>query len=178
MKNKQGKLSLKGVALVNLVRIAALACLLLSGYGIIKTVMYAAPMAQADYRSASQSPIGDTTLIIYGEAVRVFEVHGEAKYSARLLKEAYNDLTRESGLVPENKREIASRIQHMLGVVNEAMEDYRVAISAYEESLKANPDNMESKYNLERLKKQYPDLGKAKPDQEGGTRPGDKQKGI
>ena len=136
------------------------------------------PWQNHDMRTLNKSPTRDSVLVMYGHAVDVFTEYGDTRYTKRVLKQAFNQLTSQTGLVPPDRRELASDIQHMIGVVDEAEEQFRLAISAYEESLKANPDNMESKYNLERLKKKFPDLGKSKPDQKNGPGAGNKQKGI
>jgi hypothetical protein len=47
-------------------------------------------------------------------------------------------------------------------VVNEHEKQFRVAVTAYEDCLRQTPDNLFAKYNLERLKSQFPDLGKGK----------------
>lgn len=164
--------------LVGIVRLVFLASLLVAGYGLTKLFFYTDPMVEKDYRSALESPVGDKVNAMYGFGVKAFEEWGDARRAKIWLSEAYNELTKNTGLVPADRRETASKIQHMLGVVNEADEQFRLAIAAYEESLKSNPDNMDSKYNLERLKKKYPDLGGQKPDQQGGNAPGNKQKGI
>lgn len=178
MKTKNGSLSVQGFILVNLVRVGILACLLLAGYGLLKSVFYTGPMVEKDYYSALESPVGDDVDAMYGYALRSFKERGDSYRAKLYLSDAYNKLTHNSGLVPVGEEERASRIQHMIGVVNESEKQFRIAIAAYEESLKANPNNLESKYNLERLKNQFPDLGKQKPDQQGGNQAGNKQKGI
>lgn len=164
--------------LVGLVRLVILACLLTAGYGFAKLFFYTNPIVEKDYRTALESPVGDKVDAMYGYAVKAFEQQGDTYRAKIWLSDAYNELTKNTGLVPADRREMASKIQHMLGVVNEAEKQFRLAISAYEESLKANPGNMDSKFNLERLKNKYPDLGGQKPDQQGGNAPGNKQKGI
>lgn len=178
MKNKHGKLSVRGQLVVNAVRLLFLGCLIMTAYGAVKTYFYALPMAESRFEDAYRSPSGDSTLALYAHGVDTFTRYGDTRYSKAVLNKAFNELTRQTGLVPPDRRELASNIQHMIGVLNEEEKQFRLAITAYEESLKANPDNMESKYNLERLKQQYPDLGKKKPDQGGGPKAGNKQKGI
>lgn len=178
MNTKKGSLSVQGFILVNLVRVGILACLLLAGYGLMKWVFYTGPMVEKDYYSALESPVGDEIDAMYGYALRSFKERRDTYRAKLYLSDAYNKLTHNSGLVPVGEEERASRIQHMIGVVNESEKQFRLAIAAYEESLKANPNNLESKYNLERLKNQFPDLGKQKPDQQGGNQAGNKQKGI
>lgn len=178
MNTQKGKLSPQGLILVNLVRLLILACILTTGYGLLKLTFYTNPIVEGRYRDALESPVGDKVTTMYGYAVQSFEERGDTYRAKIWLSDAFNELTKNTGLVPEDKREMASKIQHMLGVVNESEKQFRLAIAAYEESLKSDPANMESKYNLERLKNQYPDLGKDKPQEGGGTKPGDKRKGI
>lgn len=179
MKTNKSKMSYRGVAIVNFVRLAILACLLTTGFGLAQMWLYTNPMVNEKYNDASGGIMGDDNLILYARAVDAYERYRDTRYAKQILKAAFNNITSQTGAVPEDKRELASKIQHLIGVVNEDDKQFRLAIAAYEESLKANPNNMESKYNLERLKNQHPDLGKKKPDQPGGPKAGDdKKKGI
>ena len=183
MNSQKGKLSPKGMVLVNLIRLLLLGCLLFAGYGAVKLYFYTNPMVEKRFADAVSAPVGDKITAMYGEAVRVF--HDErinpewrSRQAKQILTEAFNQMTKQTGMVPPDRKEFASKVQHMLGVVNESQEQYRLAISAYEESLKSNPQNMESKFNLERLKKKFPDLVDDTKPQQGGDAPGDKDKGI
>lgn len=153
-------------------------CIGCASFGIFRLWAYTYPMLNQDYRSAVEASVGDEVLAWYARGVERYRL-GDHRNAKRILTEAFNKLTRETGLVPEDRRQLGSDIQHLLGVVNEHEKQFRLAVSAYEESLKLEPNNLASKYNLERLKNQYPDLGKSKSDPKdpGNGNRGDK-KGI
>jgi len=128
-------------------------------YGVYRLVSYSVPMATEDFIGAVESPVADRPLVLYNLGLQAYKLenHDIAK---QILTDAFNELTRNTGVVPSDRKELAGQIQFMLGVVNEHEKQFRVAITAYEDCLRQTPENLNAKYNLERLKQQFPDMGK------------------
>lgn len=144
------------VPAMTLVMVASIGLALL---GIFRLVSYSGPMLAEDFLGAAQSSVGDPPVALYDLGVKAHK-SGENALAKEALTEAFNQLTKNTGVVPPDRKELASQIQFMLGVVNEHEKQFRVAITAYEDCLRFAPDNIYAKYNLERLKQQFPDGGK------------------
>jgi len=157
------KKSIFRALLGGLATVAMYACIVAALFGLFRLWVYNQPLRHENYRAAAESPVGDRVKAMYGLGLQFYQ-QGNLPYAKQVLSDALNELTAQTGIVPEDRRRIGSDIQHLLGVVNEHDKQFRLAIAAYEESLKLEPNNYASKYNLERLKQQYPDLGKNKPD--------------
>ncbi len=128
-------------------------------FGVYRLFSYSVPMVTEDFMGAMESPVADRPLVLYDLGLQAYkrDNHDIAK---QILTEAFNQLTKNTGVVPPEQKELAGQIQFMLGVVNEHEKQFRVAITAYEDCLRQTPDNLNAKYNLERLKQQFPDMGK------------------
>ena len=155
------------------------ACAILAIYGVVRLFSYSGPMYSQDFKDASQSIVGDTPLANYDLGVKLYQKEDYDGAKAA-LEQAFKELTHDSGVVPPARKELAAQIQLLLGVVHEHQKNFRVAVSAYEESLRHNPQLMPSKYNMERLKSKYPDLnGAGTPQNPGGSSSGtNNKKGI
>jgi tetratricopeptide (TPR) repeat protein len=145
-------------------RVPALGIVMIAGfvlalYGVWRLGSYSYPMLSENFQDAAQSSVGDPPVALYDFGVQAYK-DGDPALAKDALTEAFNQLTKNTGVVPPNRKELAGRIQFMLGVVNEHAKQFRVAVTAYEDSLRLSPDNLDAKYNLERLKSQFPDIGK------------------
>jgi tetratricopeptide (TPR) repeat protein len=90
-------------------------------------------------RYANSVPQGDRTSIAYffiGEIYRQKNLlhHADIAYSTALRLNPYSALW-----------------WYRLGLVREAMKDYPLAINAYEQVIRLNPDNQEARINLNRI---------------------------
>ncbi len=161
----------------------AVVCLLLAIFGAARLIFFSTPMLRHDFIKAQNSPLASNRpLALYDLALSNCR-QGNFEIARDQLSNAFNALTQNTGVVPANEEMLAARIQFLLGVVNERLKLSRVAISAYEECLRHDPDNMDAKYNLERLKSQFPDMGKggssSDPTSDPNSKAGkDKKKGI
>lgn len=133
--------------------------ILLALYGAFRLASYSYPMLTENFERAAQSTVGDPPVALYDFGVKAYKA-GDPALAKDAFTEAFNQLTKNTGVVPPDRKELAGRIQFMLGVVNEQAKQFRVAVTAYEDSLRFQPDNLDAKYNLERLKSQFPDMGK------------------
>lgn len=142
--------------------IAALICIGLALLGLYRLVFVSGPMLAQNYEDAyGYSSSSEAPLVLYDLGLQHYKFKRYAPAKA-VFTEAFNQLTKNTGVVPEDQQALAGQIQFMLGVVNEQEKQFRVAVSAYEESLRHDPNNLAAKYNLERLKSQFPDMGKGK----------------
>lgn len=164
--------ALKGVIGGPLASFMMIACILATLFGGYRLLMYSGPMLSEDFYDASEAGVGHRPLALYDLAIKFYneEDFDRAKLA---LEESYKDLTSATGIVPASEQRLAGDIQHLLGVVNEKQKQFRLAISAYEEALRHDSTRLPTKYNLERLKQQFPDIGKG-----GQTDPKDPGKGT
>lgn len=139
--------------------LAMVACILCALYGVWRMASYSEPMLAEKFIDAAQSSVGDPPVALYDFGVQAYKA-GKHKVAKDALTEAFNQLSKNTGVIPPEKTGLAGQIQFMLGVVNEHEKQFRVAVTAYEDALRFTPDNLNAKYNLERLKAQFPDLGK------------------
>ncbi|MDZ4838049.1 MAG: hypothetical protein SGJ27_30055 [Candidatus Melainabacteria bacterium] len=136
-----------------------LVCVVLALYGAWRMVSYSGPMLTENFQGAAQSSVGDPPVALYDFGVQAYKAK-DYRLAKDAFTEAFNQLSKNTGVVPPERKELAAQIQFMLGVVNEHAKQFRVAVTAYEDSLRFSPDNLNAKYNLERLKSQFPDMGK------------------
>jgi tetratricopeptide (TPR) repeat protein len=147
----------------------AVACICAALFGLFRLVSYSGPMLAEDFRGAAESSVADPPVVLYDIGLGLYK-KGQHAIAKDVFTEAFNQLTKNTGVVPPERKELAGQIQFMLGVVNEHEKQFRVAVTAYEDCLRQTPDNLNAKYNLERLKSQFPDMGK------GGGSPQDPSK--
>ncbi|MBX9671604.1 MAG: tetratricopeptide repeat protein [Candidatus Obscuribacterales bacterium] len=170
-------------SLVPAMTVAVVVGILLALFGIVRLATYSGPMMQERFAEAYKAPVGDRPLALYDLGLQLYK-RDDHKLAKEVLTESFNQLTRNTGVVPPDRKALGSQIQFMLGVVNEKGKQFRVAITAYEDCLKLDPDNLYAKYNLERLKQQYPDLGKGggggsnDPNKDPSKNPSNNKKGI
>lgn len=170
-------------SLVPTMTVAVGAGILLALFGVVRLATYSGPMLQERFPDAVKAPMGDQPLALYDWGLQLYK-REDYKLAKEVLTESFNQLTRNTGVVPADRKALGSQIQFMLGVVNEKGKQFRVAITAYEDCLKLDPDNLYAKYNLERLKQQYPDLGKGgsggsnDPNKDPSKNPSTNKKGI
>lgn len=138
--------------------LAIVASLALTAVGVHRLLTYSAPMLAENFESAIDSSV-DQPLALYNLGLKAYK-YERYTLAKDVLTEAFNQLTKNTGVVPPDRKELAGQIQFMLGVVNEHEKQFRVAVTAYEDCLRLTPNNLDAKYNLERLKSQFPDLGK------------------
>ena len=81
-----------------------------------------------------------------------YEAHynlGDALYKQDKYQDALEEFeTAEKMLNPEKDKERLARVKHNIGNCHYAMQQYGPAVSAYQESLRANPKDDETRYNL------------------------------
>ncbi len=174
------KPSLLSKSKIPIVTVLMLLCAALFFYGAMMLFGFSVPMLQENFKDASYSNVGDRVLAKYDLAVQLSQKE-DFNGAKKVLDDAFKELTHDSGVVPAGQKDLAARIQLQLGVVSEHQKNFRVAVSAYEESLRHNPQLMASKYNMERLKSKYPDLNGAgsNPQNPGGSSSGtNNKKGI
>lgn len=149
---------------IRALRVPALGLVMVAGivlalYGAWRMASYSYPMLTENFLDAAKSSVGDPPVALYDFGVQAYKA-GDPRLAKDAFTEAFNQLTKNTGVVPPERKELAAQIQFMLGVVNEQSKQFRVAVTAYEDSLRFSPDNLNAKYNLERLKQQFPDMGK------------------
>ena len=154
---------------VQAMSVLLVASILLALFGAFRLASYSGRMLAHDFVGAAGSSVGDTPLALYDYGIQAYQKENYA-LAKDALTEAFNQLTKNTAVVPPERKELAGQTQFMLGVVNEHAKQFRVAVTAYEDCLRLTPDNLNAKYNLERLKSQFPDLGK------GGGSPQDPSK--
>ena len=157
----------------------ALALIAVAAFGGSRMVVYTAPMLAGQYGKAATASTGDRALALYDQGLQLYR-DGSLRAAKEVLDRSYNELTHDTGVVPPSRRELAGRIQFLLGLVDEHARETKLAVAAYEESLRQDPSNKACKYNLERLKSQNPDGGGASsPGQKPASGSGsDRKKGI
>jgi hypothetical protein len=164
---------------VQLASLGIMACVVALLFGVYRFFDYSLPMNTHDFRGAAEASVGDQPTALYDWSLQLYREQ-RYKLAIEVATEAQNQLTKKTGAVPPDQLDLAAKIQMMIGVCNEYEKQYRLAISAYEESLRADPDNLAAKYNLERLKSKFPDMGggRGQPQDPGGSSSQDKKKGV
>lgn len=164
---------------VQLASLGIMVCVVALLFGVFRFFDYSLPMNTHDFRGAAGASVGDQPTALYDWSLQLYQQQ-RYKQAIEVATEAQNQLTKKTGAVPPDQVDLAAKIQMMIGICNEYEKQYRLAISAYEESLRADPDNLAAKYNLERLKSKFPDLGggKGQPQDPSGGSGKDKKKGV
>lgn len=164
---------------VPLASIGIMACIVALLFGVFRFFDYSSPMNSHDFRGAAEASVGDQSMALYDWSLQLYKQQ-RYKQALEIATEAQNQLTKKTGSVPPDQMDLSAKIQMMIGVCNEYEKQYRLAISAYEDALRADPDNLAAKYNLERLKSKFPDMGggRGQPQQPGGGSSQDKKKGV
>lgn len=164
---------------VQLASIGVIACVVALLFGVFRYFDYSSPMNNHEFASASETSVGDQAMALYNWSLKSYNKQ-RYREALQIATEAQNQLTKDTGAIPPGKLGLAAKIQMMIGLCNEYEKQYRLAISAYEESLRADPDNLAAKYNLERLKNKFPDIGggPGQPQQPGSGSGQDKKKGV
>ena len=130
--------------------IATIACLAVLALGLRRAVMYTVPMFQGDYVSAAKSEVAAPEYAWYGAGLIAYQQEDYAAAKENLSK-AYSALSSEDGQIKPSDNLIAGEIQFLLALTHERTKQNFMAIEAYKQALRHNPDHMVAKYNLERL---------------------------
>lgn len=130
--------------------IATIACLLVLALGLRRTVMYTVPMFQGDYVSAAESEVAASTHAWYDASLTAYK-QKDYDQAKEYLSKAYSVLSSEDGQIKPSDNYIAGEIQFLLALTHERTKQNFMAIEAYKQALRHNPDHMIAKYNLERL---------------------------
>jgi tetratricopeptide (TPR) repeat protein len=162
---------------VQLAGIGICACVVGALFGVFRFFDYSLPMNSHDFRGAAEASVGDPSLALYDWSLQLY---GNKRFAEAIevATEAHNQLSKKTGNIPAERKDLAAKIQMTIGVCNEHQKQYRLAISAYEESLRFDPTNLAAKYNLERLKSKFPDIGGPGQPKEPGGGGQDKKKGV
>lgn len=100
--------------------------------------------------AATDTVVGDRRAAKFNHG---FELYQATRYeeSVKVLTRAYAGLTDRDGNVRAEHAELASKIQFLIGNAHANSNKNGEAISAYTLSLKHDPNNVDTIYNLERL---------------------------
>jgi len=162
--------------------IATIACLVVLALGLRRAVMYTVPMFQGYYVSAAQSEVAQSEYAWYDAALAAYKQQ-DYDTAKDYLSKAYSALSAKDGQIKLSDNHIAGEIQFLLALIHERTKQNFMAIEAYKQALRHNPDHMVAKYNLERLLSQRGGPGGADPGEGDTSAPGgqagkDGKKGI
>ncbi|MBY0358462.1 MAG: tetratricopeptide repeat protein [Candidatus Obscuribacterales bacterium] len=139
-----------------LVAALVLLSVLLYYSGLNRFVGYSLPMLKANYAKAIASPYADKAEVLYNGALDAYE-QNDLEGCKRVLALAYEELVNdEDASIKARDKKRAADIKFMLGKVMQKLKKNDHAIEAYEQSLRLDPSNLASKYNLEMLKPSPP----------------------
>lgn len=130
--------------------IATIACLVVLALGLRRAVMYTVPMFQGDYVAAAKSEVAAPAQAWYDAGLTAYQQEDYAT-AKEVLPKAYSALSSEDGLIKPSDNAMAGEIQFLLALTHERTKQKFMAIEAYKQALRHNPDHMVAKYNLERL---------------------------
>lgn len=130
--------------------IATIVCLVVLALGLRRAVMYTVPMFQGDYAAAAKSEVAAPEYAWYDVGLTAYQQEDYATAKEALSK-AYSALSSKDGQIKPSDNLIAGEIQFLLALTHERSKQNFMAIEAYKQSLRHNPDHMVAKYNLERL---------------------------
>lgn len=148
-------------------------------FGCYQALTYSWPMHRGDYETAFESYSADRPTVLYDAALAAYQAE-EYQAAKELLVKAYNECNNGEGVIPDSRRLLASRIQFLLGNTYVKLKKTEAAVKAYEESLRYDPNNLYTKYNLELLQSQSAGGGGegGDPNNSGGAGKGGGKKGI
>ena len=130
--------------------IATIVCLVVLTLGLRRTIVYTVPMFQGDYVSAAKSEVASPARAWYDAALTAYKQE-DYDQTKEYLSKAYSALSSEDGQIKSSDNHIAGEIQFLLALTHERTKQNFMAIEAYKQALRHNPDHMVAKYNLERL---------------------------
>jgi tetratricopeptide (TPR) repeat protein len=159
--------------------VATLAFLGVFALGVVRLVNYTLPLYIGDPVSAAQSAYGDPVVAYYNASLASYKA-GDFDAAVTAASQAYSKLTAEKGSIAQTDRvqKQAGDIQFLLGLCREKTKQPTLAIDAYEQALRHNPNHLAAKYNLERLLKPQGGGGAGGPgDGKGGQQPGQRPGG-
>lgn len=122
-------------------------------FGLYQAISYSWPMYTQDYRDAYRSAVSDKPTVLYDASLVAYQA-GEFQLAKEMLSKAYAACLDSSGHIPESRRNLAAKIQFLLGNACVKMQMVKPAIEAYKETLRHEPTNLYAKYNLELLRSQ------------------------
>jgi len=163
--------------------IVSIAAVLMAGallFGVYQAVTYSWPMHEGRYRDAFESMVADEATVQYDAALAAYKA-GDFETAKKLLTTAFSSCTNSEGVIPESRKQLGSQIQFLLGNTYVKLEKTEPAVKAYEESLRLDPSNLYTKYNLELLQSQSGGNGgggAGDPQGPGGAGKGGGKKGI
>ena len=129
---------------------------------MLKLFVFSLPIANDEYRDASESFLGDTAIAAYDEGVQLYtDASGRAQwyrkddyqFSRKALSSAYEKLLDGNGNVMAGREKLAAKIQLLIGNTLYGEEKLQQAAEAYAQALRHEPGNMAAKYNLEFVNK-------------------------
>ncbi|SKC85619.1 tetratricopeptide repeat protein [Ohtaekwangia koreensis] len=109
-----------------------------------------------DYKTA----IGKFHLLIDSMKIMEDELQLNLAHSYFQLNDTANAVITYESLTGSKQSEVRSKAQQQLGILNYRKQKFEEALNNFKLALKANPDNMDARYNYELLKKKldYPEM--------------------
>ncbi|CAN5616990.1 hypothetical protein BH11CYA1_BH11CYA1_44120 [soil metagenome] len=129
---------------------ATIVCLVVLVLGLRLAVIYTVPMFYGDYVSAAQSEVASPANAWYDAGLAAYK-QKDYDQAKEYLSKSYSALSAEDGQIKPSDNHIAGEIQFLLALTHERTKQNFMAIEAYKQALRHNPDHMVAKYNLERL---------------------------
>lgn len=137
---------------MTVVTIAAVLSFAALAFGLYRGFVYNLPMVFGDNGTAIDAGVGDPNLARYNLAVHFYQ-NGNYSAARDLASQAYSKLAESSGIIGNDiaQQKLAGDLQFLLGLSYEKNNQKSSAIEAYKQALRHTPDNLEAKFNLERL---------------------------
>jgi Ca-activated chloride channel family protein len=156
---------------------AALFCVLVGvvimGFGAKRLFTYSWPMVVSDYDRAAQSTDGNKAIALYDLGLKAYRA-GAYQDAQEILTKAYSAMTEENQNPLGIDHDLGARVQFLLAVSYERSKQNFMAIEAYKQALRHDPNHLEAKYNLERLLAKRGGGGQGQGEGDGEGKPGDK----
>ncbi len=130
--------------------LAAIVCVIVLALGARRAGQFTVPMYQGEYAYAAESEVAPPVRAFYDAGLQAYLAEDYTPAKEHLSK-AYSALSSKSGQIDPSEDLIASDIQFLLALTHERTKQKFMAIEAYKQALRHNPDHMAAKYNLERL---------------------------
>lgn len=130
--------------------LAAIACVIVLALGVRQAVQFTVPMYQGEFAYAAESEVASPERAYYNAGLTAYQAE-EYTPAKEYLAKAYSALSSESGQIDRSEDLLAGDIQFLLALTHERSKQKFMAIEAYKQALRHNPDHMAAKYNLERL---------------------------
>lgn len=150
-------------------------------YAGYRTLAYTVPMYTGNYLSAAEYGAGNESYALYNLGLEAYKA-GEYDAAKKILTQGYSKLTEsESGSInSDSMKRLGAELQFMLGNTALKQKQPKVAIEAYKQALRLNPNHLAAKYNLELLQNNSGGAGGAggDPQNPGGGSNRDPKKGI